>query len=33
LRAIDFRERLIHDFGPRLLALRNTVYEATEGHF
>ena len=27
------REKLIHDFGPRLLALRNTVYEATEGHF
>lgn len=27
------RERLLHDFGPRLVALRNTVYERTEGRF
>jgi DNA-binding IclR family transcriptional regulator len=27
------RDRLIHDVGPRLLALRDCVYEATEGHF
>ncbi|MDQ3206118.1 MAG: IclR family transcriptional regulator [Pseudomonadota bacterium] len=27
------REKLIRDFGPRLVALRNTVYELTEGRF
>jgi DNA-binding IclR family transcriptional regulator len=27
------REKLIHDFGPRLVALRNTVFERTEGRF
>ena len=27
------REKLIHDFGPRLVALRNTVFEMTEGRF
>lgn len=27
------REKLIQDFGPRLVALRNRVYEATEGRF
>lgn len=27
------REALIHDLGPRLLALRNTVYAITQGHF
>lgn len=27
------REKLIDDFGPRLMALRDAVYEATEGHF
>jgi DNA-binding IclR family transcriptional regulator len=27
------REKLVQDFGPRLLALRNTVYEITEGRF
>lgn len=27
------REKLIHDFGPRLVALRNSVFERTEGRF
>ena len=27
------REKLIHDFGPKLVALRNTVFERTEGRF
>lgn len=27
------REKLVQDFGPRLVALRNRVYEATEGRF
>ena len=27
------REKLIHDFGPKLVALRNTVYELTNGRF
>lgn len=27
------REKLVRDFGPKLVALRNHVYEATEGHF
>jgi DNA-binding IclR family transcriptional regulator len=27
------RERLMHDIAPRLLALRNTVYEMTQGRF
>jgi DNA-binding IclR family transcriptional regulator len=27
------RDKLLHDFGPRLLKLRNAVYEATEGRF
>ena len=27
------RDKLLHDFGPRLVKLRNAVYEATEGHF
>ena len=27
------RDKLIQDFGPKLVALRNTVYEATEGRF
>ncbi|HWU74949.1 MAG TPA: IclR family transcriptional regulator [Rhodanobacter sp.] len=27
------REKLIQDFGPKLMALRNTVYEAVEGRF
>ena len=27
------REKLIHDFGPKLVALRNTVFELTEGRF
>jgi DNA-binding IclR family transcriptional regulator len=27
------REKLLHDFGPRLVALRNSVYERTEGRF
>lgn len=27
------REKLIHDFGPRLVALRNTVVERTGGRF
>lgn len=31
--SIMTREKLIQDFGPKLVALRNTVYEATEGRF
>jgi len=27
------REKLVQDFGPKLVALRNTVYESTEGRF
>lgn len=27
------REKLIHDFGPKLVALRNTVFELTNGRF
>jgi DNA-binding IclR family transcriptional regulator len=27
------REKLIHDFGPKLVALRNAVFERTEGRF
>lgn len=27
------REKLVQDFGPRLVALRNKVYEMTEGRF
>ncbi|WP_298573638.1 IclR family transcriptional regulator [uncultured Luteimonas sp.] len=27
------REKLVQDFGPKLVALRNRVYEATEGRF
>ncbi len=27
------REKLIHDFGPKLVALRNSVFEITEGRF
>jgi DNA-binding IclR family transcriptional regulator len=27
------REKLIHDFGPKLIALRNSVYEKTKGRF
>ena len=27
------REKLVQDFGPRLVALRNRVYESTEGRF
>lgn len=27
------REKLVQDFGPRLVALRNTVYELTNGRF
>jgi DNA-binding IclR family transcriptional regulator len=27
------REALIHDLGPRLITLRNTVYSITQGHF
>lgn len=27
------REKLVRDFGPRLVALRNSVYELTEGRF
>ncbi len=27
------REKLIHDFGPKLVALRNSVFEKTEGRF
>jgi len=27
------REKLLHEVGPRLLALRNSVYERTEGRF
>ncbi|MEO8672740.1 MAG: IclR family transcriptional regulator [Tahibacter sp.] len=27
------REKMIEDFGPKLVALRNRVYEATEGRF
>ena len=27
------REKLIHDFGPKLVALRNTVFERTDGRF
>lgn len=27
------REKLIHDFGPKLVALRNKVYELTNGRF
>lgn len=27
------REKLVNDFGPRLVALRNKVYEITEGRF
>jgi DNA-binding IclR family transcriptional regulator len=27
------RNKLLHDFGPRLVKLRNAVYEATEGRF
>ncbi len=27
------REKLMHEIGPRLLALRNSVYEMTEGRF
>jgi len=27
------REKLVRDFGPKLVALRNRVYEATEGRF
>ena len=27
------REKLLHDFGPKLVALRNSVYEMTEGRF
>lgn len=27
------REKLVQDFGPRLVALRNTVYEITQGRF
>ena len=27
------REKLVQDYGPRLVALRNKVYEMTNGHF
>lgn len=27
------REKIIHDFGPKLVALRNSVFELTEGRF
>jgi DNA-binding IclR family transcriptional regulator len=27
------RDKLIHDFGPKLVALRNSVFERTEGRF
>jgi DNA-binding IclR family transcriptional regulator len=27
------RDKLMHEIGPRLLALRNSVYELTEGRF
>lgn len=27
------REKLVHDFGPRLVALRDAVYQRTEGRF
>ncbi len=27
------REKLMHDFGPKLVALRNSVYEKTKGRF
>ncbi len=27
------RDKLIHDFGPKLVALRNTVYDRTAGRF
>jgi len=27
------REKLVHDFGPKLIALRNSVYEMTAGRF
>jgi DNA-binding IclR family transcriptional regulator len=27
------REKLVQDFGPRLVALRNTIYEMTQGRF
>lgn len=27
------REELLHDFGPKRVALRNTVFELTEGRF
>lgn len=27
------REKLLHDFGPKLVALRNSVYALTEGRF
>ena len=27
------QEKLMHDFGPKLVALRNTVHELTEGRF
>ncbi len=31
--SIVTREKLVHDFGPKLVALRNTVYQHTEGRF
>jgi len=27
------REKLVNDFGPRLIALRNSVFEKTKGRF
>ncbi len=27
------REKLVNDFGPRLIALRNNVFEKTKGRF